>query len=86
MSRPANRDPLEVDWPLALCLLRKHRPLAQLAPLVRMDEHTMNRLARGEVREPRFSQGVRILDLAADLLCPADLERLRRSSEICRHG
>ena len=84
MSRPA-AGPSLVDWSLLLMLLRKHAgPLARLAPLAGMDERTINRLARGEIQQPRFSQALLLLDLAHDHLPGVDWERVRQTSPIAR--
>lgn len=72
-----------VDWPLLLALLRKHAgPLARLARLARLDERTINRLARGDVAQPRFDQGVLLLDLARDHLPADDWHRVRAGSPL----
>lgn len=61
-----------IDWQLVCNLLRcYYRPLSQVAKEVGSDWRHMSRLARGEVAQPRFATGVRILDLAHDVL-PSD--------------
>lgn len=63
---------MPVDWSLVCALLRHHyRPLSQVAKEAGSDWRHLNRLARGEVTEPRFSTGVALLDLAHDKL-PAE--------------
>jgi hypothetical protein len=58
---------LPIDWQ-RLCLnLRKHQPLSQFAKIIDCDEQTLTRLARGDISEPRFSTGLVLLDLYADL-------------------
>jgi hypothetical protein len=47
---------------------------------------TINRLARGEVADPHFSQGLRLLDLAADYLTAEEWDRVRQYSPGLRHG
>lgn len=70
-----------VDWPLLLVYLRKHNgPLSRLAPRVGMCEKTINRLARGEIAEPRFSAGVALLDVAYECLPPEDWRQFAQSS------
>ncbi|NCC41507.1 MAG: hypothetical protein EOM21_19195, partial [Gammaproteobacteria bacterium] len=68
------------DWAALLCRLRTRTgtPLARIAPRVGMCEKTINRLARGEVAEPRFTAGLALLDLAADALDPEDWPAIRR--------
>lgn len=72
-----------VNWSEMMARLRARsgRPLAHVARSVAaMDERTINRLARGEVREPRFSQGMALLDFAADYLTPDDWRAVRRGA------
>lgn len=56
-----------VNWS-AVCLhLRsRYKPLSQVAKEVGSDWRHLNRLARGEVQQPRFDVGVRLLDLHSD--------------------
>lgn len=76
-----------IDWPLLLACLRKQAgPLSRLAPEAGMDERTINRLARGEIHQPRFSQALLLLDLAHDHLPAADWERIRKTSPIARQS
>lgn len=69
-----------VDWTTLLPLLRRHVPLTRIGDTVGMDEATINRLARGEIQEPRFGAGLRLLDLAADYLPPDEWNRVRQAS------
>jgi len=72
-----------VDWPLLLALLRgRAGPLARVAPNARMDERTINNIARGDVAQPRFDQGVLLLAVAADYLSHDDWTRVRQSSPL----
>lgn len=67
-----------IDWQLAANLLRTHyKPLKQVAVEIGEDPQYLNRVARGEAGEPKFSQGHAILDLAYDVLSPEQFERLR---------
>jgi len=68
------------DWSALLTRLRARSqvPLAHIAREVGMDERTINRLARGEIREPRFSSAMKLLDIAADALCDTDWHNIRR--------
>lgn len=65
---------------MLLPLLRRRVPLNQLGDQIGMDERTINRLARGEIKDPRFGQGVRLLDLAVDYLTPDEWNRVRQAS------
>ena len=61
-----------IDWQLVCVLLRQHyKPLEQVADEVGIDRQHINRLARGEVKEPRFNSGVKLLDALYDNV-PAD--------------
>ena len=65
-----------IDWQaVTLSLRRYYKPLAQVAKEVGSDWQHLNRLARGEVTEPKFSIGVALLDLAYDHV--PDSDRLR---------
>lgn len=56
-----------VNWS-AVCLhLRsRYKPLSEVAKEVGSDWRHLNRLARGEVQQPRFDVGMRLLDLHLD--------------------
>lgn len=63
------------DWSLVCTLLRRHyAPLARVAKEAGSSWQHLCRLERGEVQQPRFNTGVRLLDLAYDKL-PADAWR-----------
>lgn len=68
-----------VDWQLLLNLLRSRsgKPLAKFGQPCRMCPLTINRLARGEVLQPRWDAGMMLLDIAADHLLPDDWRRVR---------
>lgn len=56
--------PPSIDWS-AVCLhLRsRYKPLTAVANEVGSNWWHLNRLARGEVQQPRFDTGMRLLDL-----------------------
>jgi hypothetical protein len=61
---------LHIDWQKVTLNLRTHfGPLSKVAKVVGSDERHLNRLARGEVDQPRFNTGVKLLDLHFDA-CP----------------
>ncbi|NCD17095.1 MAG: hypothetical protein EOL91_07245 [Actinobacteria bacterium] len=68
------------DWSALLNRLRarSQQPLAHIGRRCGMCERTINRLARGEVAEPRFSQAMQLLDIAADTLGADDWRDIRR--------
>ena len=60
----AERTRALIDWQQVTLNLRSHyKPLAAVAPEVGSDWRVLNRLARGETLEPKFSVGIRLLDL-----------------------
>lgn len=65
-----------IDWQKVCLNLRRHyKPLATVAKEVGSDWRHINRLARGEVMQPRFDTGMRILDLHFDK-CPLQHKEL----------
>jgi len=56
-----------VDWQQVCLNLRRHKPLSQIAKDVGSDWQHLNRLARGDVKQPRFDTGMALLDLHFDL-------------------
>lgn len=65
-----------IDWQqVALNLQNQYRPLSHVAKEVGSDWRHLCRLARGEVREPKFSVGMRLLDLHLDH-CPDRHEKI----------
>mgnify|MGYP001767301508 CR=1 FL=1 len=70
-----------IDWQLCLNLLRKYcKTLSKVARYTGCDERHLQRIARGEVDEPRFNSGVKLLDLAYDVLPETEFRRLRREA------
>lgn len=69
-----------VDWTTLLPLLQRRVALKRIGEAVGMDEPTINRLARGEIHEPRFGPGLRLLDLAVDYLTREEWSRVRQAS------
>ena len=57
-----------IDWQRVTLNLRRHyKPLATVAKEVGADWRHLNRLARGEVSQPRFDTGMKLLDLHFDV-------------------
>lgn len=67
-----------IDWSECVCKLRNHMTYCQIADAVGMSWQHVRRLAAGEVSEPRFNSGVRLLDLAYDVLSEDDFKRVRQ--------
>jgi transcriptional regulator with XRE-family HTH domain len=66
-----------IDWSKVTNNLRQRRvSLAKIARETGADPVTLQRLARGEIHEPRFSVGIRLLDLHKDV-CPERHHQLR---------
>ncbi len=62
--------PARIDWQrVALNIRASGMPLSRAAKLVGCNERHINRLARGEVQQPRFDTGCRLLDLHLER-CP----------------
>ena len=61
---------MNINWQTVTLNLRKfYKPLSQVAKEVGSDWRHLNRIARGEVEQPRFITGVKLLDLHLDK-CP----------------
>lgn len=67
-----------IDWTECVCKLRAHMTYCQIAKATGMNWQHVRRLASGETEEPRFNAGVRLLDLAYDVLSPDDFKRIRQ--------
>ena len=52
-----------IDWQKVCLNLRGYRSLETVAKQIGTDAAHLRRLARGEVQEPRFNTGVKLLDL-----------------------
>ena len=63
-----------VDWQRVMLNIRRHVPLTQLCKVCKIDWRTVHRMARGEVKEPRFNQGVALLHVHKTL-CPDEHQR-----------
>jgi len=59
-----------INWQqVCLHLRSRYKPLSQVAKEVGSDWRHLNRLARGEIEQPRFNTGMKLLDLHLDK-CP----------------
>lgn len=58
---------LKVDWSMLVLNLRRHKPLSVLSLELGKDKDYCGRLARGAVDEPKFLDGLKLLDLHLDL-------------------
>ena len=58
-----------IDWQrVALNLRTNYGPLTRVAKDVGAGDEHLQKLARGEVREPKFSIGLKLLDLHFDVM------------------
>lgn len=70
---------MKIDWQKVILNLRNVGVSTRLIRnTASMDESTVRRFARGELKEPRFSQGLGLLDLH-EKFCP-DRHNLRELS------
>ena len=61
---------ITIDWQKIILNLRHAGCTTKLIyTKAKMDESTVRRFARGELKEPRFSQGLELLDLH-ERFCP----------------
>lgn len=68
-----------IDWQRVCLLLRKHHgPLTRVAKQIGASEKHLQNMARGDTREPSFSTGVALLDLAHDCVPPAEFRACSR--------
>lgn len=67
-----------IDWPLLALKLRCHAPLHTISRELGKHPGWLSHISRGEVVEPKFSDGLALLDYAADHLPVEELRRCRR--------
>ena len=56
-----------INWQQLTLNLRSYKPLSKIAKQADIDAGTLRRIARGDTPEPKFNQGIRLLDLHYDL-------------------
>ena len=54
---------MEIKWQQVVLNLRNYKSLESISTLLDMDAQHLRRLARGDVKQPRFESGLRLLDL-----------------------
>jgi hypothetical protein len=57
-----------VNWQSLANQLRNHAPLCQISRKLGKNPGWLSTISRGEISEPRFADGIRLLDYAADVL------------------
>lgn len=61
----------QIDWQQLVLNLRKYHSLRKLGEMLEIDYQNLSRISRGETREPKFSDGLLLLDIHSDL-CGCD--------------
>jgi len=59
---------MKINWQRIALELRKHMALEQASRKLGRHKDWLNQIARGEIKEPAFSDGLRLLDLVCDKL------------------
>ncbi len=60
---------LDINWPILLLNLRTHyRSMSTVAREIGSNEAHLNRLIRGDVQQPKFNTGLKLIDLHYDHL------------------
>ena len=59
---------MKINWQRIALELRKHMPLEQASKRLGKHKLWLNQIARGEIGEPSFSDGLKLLDLACNKL------------------
>ena len=57
---------MKINWQRIALELRKHMPLEQASRKLGRHKGWLNQMARGEIGEPAFSDGLKLLDFACD--------------------
>jgi len=61
----------KIDWQRLVLDLRRHHSLKTLGNKLDVNYQTLGRLSRGDMKEPKFSDGLLLLDIHSDL-CGCD--------------
>lgn len=64
-----------INWQRLALKLRKHAPLSTISVKLGRAKSWLPEIARGEIMEPKFSDGIALLDYASDVL--GDLREFR---------
>ena len=67
-----------LDWQLLVLKLRSVAPLSVISKRLRRNPEWLSTIARGDVAEPKFSDGIALLNYAADNLPADEIRRCRR--------
>ena len=58
---------MNIDWQMLALNIRRHRPLTLVSLALGKDTDYLGRLSRRAVEEPKFSDGLALLDLHLDM-------------------
>jgi hypothetical protein len=58
---------VNINWQKLALNLRKHKPLTTLSAEIGRHDGYLNQIARGELEEPKFSDGLKMLNLHLDV-------------------
>ena len=67
-----------LDWQLLALKLRSVAPLSTISKSLGRNQEWLSTIARGDVAEPKFSDGIALLDYAHDKLPVNELRRCLR--------
>ncbi len=68
-----------IDWQLLALKLRRHAPLERISKELGMHPSWLSHIGHGEITEPKFSDGINLLDYAADHLSREELKQCKTS-------
>lgn len=67
-----------IDWQLLILLFRKHNvSVSRLRRELGINYDHLSHIARGEVKEPRFNTGVKLLDYAYEVIPEQDFIKVK---------
>lgn len=69
---------INLDWQLLALKLRSVAPLSTISKRLGRNQEWLSTIARGDVAEPKFSDGIALLDYAHDKLPVNELRRCLR--------
>jgi hypothetical protein len=67
-----------IDWQLLALKLRQVEPLENISRRIGRHSAWLAHIARGEVAEPKYSDGVALLNIAASKLPESEIKKCRR--------
>lgn len=66
-----------IDWNLCLILMHKKMSYRSIAEKTGTCFESIRNIAEGRTNEPKFNNGIRIIDLAYDVLSEDDFVRIK---------